>query len=208
MAHIRSQRAALVAAALALVLMASSAHALPRLSVRAFDNKAGSDTEAPAAAITDMMVTELRNAKLFTLIEREKLDYVTQEQELAASGMMDPSTAPEMGMIKGARYSMTGAVTICQYNAKAGGVYIPGIVGGVAAGRTGYVTLDIRIIDNQTSEVVYASAKEGKSKEEAYGILSAFGGFGKVEYGGILASAARDSVRQHVAALREIEFDE
>ena len=186
---------------------ASPAHAAPTLSVRVFDNKAGSDAEAPAAAITDMMVTELSKARIFSILEREKLEYIAQEQKLAMSGLMDESTAPEVGQLKGARYSMTGAITVYNYNAKAGAIYIPGIAGGAAAGKTAYVTLDIRIIDNQTGEVVYASAEEGKAKREASGILSQFGGFGSASYGGILATAARDSVRKHVESLKDADFE-
>ena len=191
---------------LALAIFSSAADiacAAPTLSVRTFDNKAGGDAEAPAAAITDMMTTELSKAGIFNLLEREKLDYIAQEQKLAMSGLMDESTAPQIGQLKGARYSMTGAITVYSYNAGAGAIYIPGIVGGAAAAKTAYVTLDIRIIDNETGEVVYAAAEEGQSKREASGILSQFGGFGKASYGGILATAARDSVKKHVAALAE-----
>ena len=80
-----------------------------RLAVREFENKAGGDI--PASAITEMMTTELYEAGLFTLVEREKLHYVGEEIRLSQSGLMDESTAPELGKIKGAQYSMTGAVT-------------------------------------------------------------------------------------------------
>ena len=194
--------------ALALFLsVTAAAYAAPTLSVRAFDNKAGGDAEAPAAAITDMMVTELSKAGVFNLLEREKIDYIAQEQKLAMSGLMDESTAPQVGQLKGARYSMTGAITVYSYNASAGAIYIPGIAGGAAAAKTAYVTLDIRIIDNETGEVVYAAAMEGQAKREAEGILTRFGGFGKASYGGILATAARDSVRKHVSALEERDLE-
>jgi curli biogenesis system outer membrane secretion channel CsgG len=188
--------------------IAAAAHAAPTLSVRVFDNKAGDDAEAPAAAITDMMITELSKAKIFNILEREKLDYIAQEQKLAMSGLMDESTAPKVGQLKGARYSMTGAITVYDYNAKGGAIYIPGIIGGAAAGKTAYVTLDIRIIDNETGEIVYASAEEGKAKREASGILSQFGGFGGASYGGILATATRDSVRKHVESLKGAELED
>jgi curli biogenesis system outer membrane secretion channel CsgG len=199
-----------IAVFLALALfsfMTVAAYAAPTLSVRAFDNKAGADAEAPAAAITDMMTTELSKAGIFNLLEREKLDYIAQEQKLSMSGLMDESTAPEIGRLKGARYSMTGAITVYNYNASAGAIYIPGIAGGAAAAKTAYVTLDIRVIDNETGEVVYAAAEEGRAKREAAGILSLFGGFGKASYGGILATAARDSVKKHVAALTESDWE-
>jgi curli biogenesis system outer membrane secretion channel CsgG len=201
-----TKRAAVVLALVVFLSVTAAAYAAPTLSVRAFDNKAGEDAEAPAAAITDMMITELSKAGIFNLLEREKLDYIAQEQKLAMSGLMDESAAPKVGQLKGARYSMTGAITVYRYNAGAGAIYIPGIVGGAAAGKTAYVTLDIRVIDNETSEVVYALAQEGQAKREAAGILTRFGGFGNASYGGILATAARDSVNKHVSALAESDW--
>ena len=70
----------------------------PRLSVREFDNK--TDAKIPAAAITEMMTTELYKAGLFNLLEREKLQYVADEIKLGQSGLVDESTAPELGKIK------------------------------------------------------------------------------------------------------------
>jgi curli biogenesis system outer membrane secretion channel CsgG len=188
--------------------VASSADAKPTLSVRAFDNKAGSGTQVPAQAVTDMMTTELYEAGLFSLVEREKLDYVGEEIRLGQSGLVDSSTAPEVGKIKGARYTMTGAITVYHYNATGGAVYIPGIAGGAAAARTAYVTLDIRVIDTATSEIVYAAAEQGDARQEAGGILTAFGGFATGSYGGILATATRDSVRKHAETMKTIDWQE
>jgi curli biogenesis system outer membrane secretion channel CsgG len=198
----------LLVCALFIAAVSGSAEAKPGLSVRAFDNKAGGGTEAPASAITEMMTTELYNADIFILLEREKLDYVAEEIRLGQSGLMDPSTAPEVGKIKGARYTMTGAITVYYYNASGGYVYVPGIAGAGAAGQTAYVTLDIRVIDTATGEVVYAKAEQGEAKREAAGIVTAFAGFAKGSYGGILATATRDSVVKHVESLKKKTWEE
>ncbi|MCL1941546.1 MAG: CsgG/HfaB family protein, partial [Synergistaceae bacterium] len=178
----------------------------PRLSVRSFENKTD-ERDVPASAITEMMTTELYNSGIFSLMEREKLDLVADEIRLGQSGLMDESTAPELGKIKGAQYTMTGAVTMYYYNAKGAIVPIPGIIGGVgAAGKTAYVTLDIRIIDTSTGEVVYAAAEQGKANREVGGLLTIYGGFGGASYGGILAAATRDSVRKHVETMEEYDW--
>ena len=85
------------------------------------------------------MTTELYEAGLFTLVEREKLHYVGEEIRLSQSGLMDESTAPELGKIKGVQYSMTGAVTEYHYKAAGGAVPIPGIGGVGGASNTAYV---------------------------------------------------------------------
>ena len=66
---------------------------------------------------------------------------------------------PELGRIKGAQYSMTGAVTEYYYKAAGGAIPIPGVGGIGGASNTAYVTLDIRIINNETGEVAYAAAE-------------------------------------------------
>lgn len=180
-----------------------AAEAKPGLSVRAFDSKINTCSSAEAAAITEMMTTELFNADIFSILEREKLEYVGEEIRLGQSGLVDPSTAPEVGKIKGARYTMTGAITVYYYNASGGYVHVPGILGAGAASKTAYVTIDLRVIDTATSEVVYANAEQGEAKREVEGILSAYAGFARGSYGGILASATRDSVIKHVQSMKK-----
>jgi len=200
------KKAVIYSLVLCLFLLAGSAYAnyfdKPRLSVRAFDNKTD-NRSVPAAAITEMMTTELFNSGLFNLVEREKLNYVADEIRLGQSGLVDASTAPELGMIKGAQYAMTGAITVYRYNTKAGALPIPrmGVIG--AAANTGYVTLDIRIIDNTTSEIVYAAVETGSANREGGGLVTRYGGFAAGSHGGILASATRDAVMKHVKSMVE-----
>ncbi|MDR1917004.1 MAG: CsgG/HfaB family protein [Synergistaceae bacterium] len=190
------------------ILAAARADAKPRIAIRAFDNKAGSGTSVPADAITDMMTTELQNAGIFSLMEREKLDYIAEEIKLGQSGLVDESTAPELGKIKGAQYTMTGAITLYFYNASGGVVYVPGILGAGAASNTAYVTIDLRIVSNTTGEVVYAAAEQGEAKREVAGLVTRFGGFANASYGGILAAATRDSVIKHVETMKQKNWED
>jgi curli biogenesis system outer membrane secretion channel CsgG len=175
----------------------------PRLAVREFQNK--TEGSIPAAAITEMMTTELFKIGLFNLVERERLDYIADEIRLGQSGLVEESTAPELGRIKGAQYTMTGAVTLYYYNSGGGVVYLPGVVGGLLS-RTAYVTLDIRIIDNSTSEVVYAAVEQGASNQTLGGVGTPVGAFGGGKTGGILAAATRDSVVKHAKTMKEIFY--
>ena len=188
---------------LCLFLLGSSAFAAdrPSLAVRVFDNK--TDGNPPAAAITDMMTTELFNAGIFSLVERERLEYVADEIRLGQSGLMDMSTAPEVGRIRGAQYSMTGAITLYYYNASAGTIFLPGVAAGLVS-NTGYVTLDLRIIDNATSEVVYAAAEQGASNQTIGGIATGFAAFGQGRIGGVLAGATRNAVMRHVDRMKAV----
>ena len=153
-----------------------------------------------------MMTTELFKAGLFNLLEREKLHYVAEEIKLGQSGLVDESTAPELGKIKGAQYTMTGAVTLYYYNSTGGVVYLPGIVGGLLS-RTAYVTLDIRIIDTATSEVVYAAAEQGAANQTAGGVVLPIAAFGSGKTGGLLATATRNSVIKHVETMKTVNWE-
>ena len=200
----RMRRSRMIWAVAASLLLCGAAWARPRLTVRAFEDRTG-ERGVPVLAITDMMTTELSKAGIFSLMERERLDYIADEIRLGQSGLMDAETAPELGRLKGAQYTLTGAVTLYRYNAKGGAVVLPG-VGGAMAAKTAYVVLDVRIIDNETGEIVYAAVQQGRATREAKGIGAAFPGFvgggATVSYGGILATATRDAVRAHV---REME---
>ena len=190
--------------------LAGSAYALPRMAVRAFEDRS-EEGKAPAGAVMDMMVTELNKAGVFDLMERERLDYIAEEIRLGQSGLVDPSTAPAVGKIKGVQYTMTGAITLYYYSEKGSGFALP-ILGSATQAKTAYVMLDIRIIDNSTGAIIYTSNQLGQSKQVAKGALATYKGFFIGSYnrttGGILASATRDAVMKHVAAIKAIEWKE
>ncbi|MBQ7155740.1 MAG: hypothetical protein IJR85_09335 [Synergistaceae bacterium] len=192
------------------LVLAGSASARPRIAVRAFEDRS-EEGKAPAAAIMDMMVTELNKAGVFDLMERERLDYIADEIKLGQSGLMDPSTAPKVGKIKGVQYTMTGAITLYYYAEKGSGFALP-VLGMATQAKTAYVVLDIRIIDNSTGEIVYTADQVGEAKQVAKGAIAAYKGFFIGSYnrttGGLLATAARDSVMKHVAAIKAQEWEE
>ena len=194
---------------LVLTLTVNAVDAKPRLAVRSFEDKT-QEQDAPASAIMDMMVTELDKSGIFELIEREKFDYIAEELELSHSGLIDPSMVLEIGKIHSAQYTLTGAITLYYYNEKKSGFSI--LVGSTVEAKTAYVTLDIRILSNTTSKVIYSATKQGKSKQisKSSGLefRELFAGSRNKTYGGILASATRDAIMQHVSAIKAREWKE
>lgn len=190
-------------------IIIGQAWGLPRVAIRAFEDRT-EEGDAPAAAVMDMMVTELDNAGLFNLVEREKLDYVAAEIRLGQSGLMDPATAPAIGKIKGAQYTMTGAITLYYYNEKAeSGIVLPSIgsLFGTAAAKTAYVDLDIRVIDNSTGEIIYTAVQRGVATQASRepGLFNS--GYNRT-YAGILATATRDAVMKHIGGLSKKNWEE
>lgn len=193
-----------ILAVILLLCAISPAYGLPRLSVRAFEDRTP-DNDAPASAVMDMMVTELDKAGIFSLLERERLDLIAAEQKLNIEGLVDPDSAIKVGKLKGAQYMMTGAITLYYYDEKGKGIALP-VLGSASTARTAYVMLEIRIFDNSTGEIVYTSDQLGTAKREAKGAIAAYRGFFIGKYarttGGILASATRDAVMKHVSAMK------
>ena len=190
--------------------LAGGGAAKPRLTVSEFKNKTDErGMNVPTKAIRDMMVTELSKARLFSLMERENLDEIFDEINLGESGLMDPETAPKVGKLKGASYMLSGAVTVYHYHSGGGVIAVPHLAGG-AASKTAYVVLELRIYNTETGEIMYAEVKEGKAKRESGGLVALFPGFGigggGGSYGGILASATRDAVEQHVKEMKEYDW--
>ncbi|MBQ6972833.1 MAG: SEL1-like repeat protein [Synergistaceae bacterium] len=185
-----------------MAMLADSASLIrPRIAIVAFDDKS-EEGKALASAILNMMVTELYKTGAFTLLERERLEAVASEQRLGQSGLVDPSTAVKLGRIAGAQYIMTGAVTLYYYNEKASGLALP-IIGTSAKAKTAYVVIDLRIIDVETSEIVYAYDQIGEATNKERKSIASYSKMA----GGLLGLATRDAVGKHVSAMRGLNLE-
>ena len=96
----------------------------------------------------------------FSVIEREKLAMVMQEQGLSSSGALDQQTAAKIGKILGVKYIVTGGIDKFAINTTKGG--FRGI-GGTYTNAEAEISL--RFIDTTTAERVIAlSAKDSVKK--------------------------------------------
>ena len=164
----------------------------PSISIQLFEDRSGAN--APGEAITEMLTTELVSADKFKIMEREKIIMSTNEQAMADTGLMDMDTAPERGKLKGADFSITGAITEFRTDSGAGVIPIPGL-GGIAIGsHTATVMLDLRVVNNRTGEVIAAIREKGSSNATVGGLATQYGGFGGGKTGGVLAGATHKVV--------------
>ncbi|MBR2207980.1 MAG: hypothetical protein IJ859_04130 [Synergistaceae bacterium] len=72
------------------------------------------------------------------------------------------------------------------------------MLGAETKAKTAYVVIDLRVIDVETGEIVYAQDKTGKATQNAK--KSTLKDYNKV-VGGLLDAATRDAVSKHVSAL-------
>lgn len=137
------------------LVYASPVYAKVRVAVMDFENKAQYGDWRIGRGASDMLATELVKLGKYSVIERDKLSSLLKEQDLGASGRIDPSTAAKIGKVLGVDYVVTGAVT--EYGQSSGG----GGGGGVHVGKKGYhAAVDVRIINASTGEIVFADSGE------------------------------------------------
>jgi TolB-like protein len=69
------------------------------------------DLSALEIGIQQMLLTELAQNSSLRIVERSLLRDILAEQDLGASGRVDPQTAANLGRLVGARYIVTGQFT-------------------------------------------------------------------------------------------------
>ncbi|WEN14842.1 CsgG/HfaB family protein [Rhodanobacter sp. AS-Z3] len=181
-------RTSLLGAALALALTiggAALAREAPTMTVAVIDftNQTSSANwwnGDVGNQLADVLSNELSATGDFKVVERQKIDAVLAEQDLAASSRMRPGSTPHTGNVTGAQYLVTGSVAAYTEDTSntGGGVNIAGFrVGG---GKSeAYIAIDLRVIDAETSEVVYSRTVEGHSSSGGVnlrGFVSGVGG--------------------------------
>lgn len=160
----------LVACAAALVASAAAqAQQKPVVAVASFTNASGSAASRwwnsdVGDQLGNVLSNELSSTGRFTVVERQEVDAVLTEQDFAASGRVRQGSGPATGNITGARYLVTGAVSAYTEDTSksGGGLNFRGYRIGGGKSKA-YVAVDLRVIDSETSEVVYSRTVEGRS---------------------------------------------
>jgi len=165
----------------------------PVLGVAEFQNTSGAGWWRGGMGwdLAGMLASELASSGEFRVVERSKLEKVLQEQDLGASGRVRRRTAAKIGRITGAQYLVFATITAYEESVKGtgGGISIgPISIGGKK--EDAYVSVDLRVVDSTTSEIVLSRAIEahagggGLSGGIHFGVVDAnLGGFEKTPAG-------------------------
>ena len=138
-----------------------------RVAISAFDYKAAKRGDI-GEGMADMLADSLFNTGRFIVLEREHLNEVTQEQDLANSGRFNQSTAAPIGQLEGAQLLIRGSITAFEPACKGGSLII-------VSGNQACVSINIRIIDAATGRVVNATTVDGTSASNSVGLIFARG---------------------------------
>lgn len=106
------------------------------------------------SGVADIFLSEAFRSGQFRITERAELGRVLDEQNLAVSGRVDPATAADVGRITGAELIVLGSLSEFSIDTVGGGGGVLGAFGGGAQTVTARVTVDIRVVDSVTAEIV------------------------------------------------------
>ncbi|MFO1494449.1 MAG: CsgG/HfaB family protein [Lysobacterales bacterium] len=175
----------------------------PVVAVIEFENQSGAGWWRGGVGweLAGMLSNELSATGAFKVLEREQIQAVLEEQNMAASGRIAPGTGAKMGKVTGAQYLIAGTVTAYEEETAStgGGISFGGVsVGGKS--EKAYLAVDLRVINATTGEVDYSRTIEGQAKGGGMSLGLYRGGFG-----GSLASENKTPAGKAIrAALVEI----
>jgi curli biogenesis system outer membrane secretion channel CsgG len=139
--------AASLVAPLSLFGMRHEPEGKPTVAVMYFNNGALSqhdDYEPLRKGIADVLITELAANDSIRVVERDQLQKLLEEQDLATSGRVDEATAVKVGKLLGAQHM---------------------IFGGFVIDMKGRMRLDARAVNVETSEIEYVSTVSDKADD-------------------------------------------
>ncbi len=164
-------------------------------------------TGVPVNGIEAIVIDSLAQTGRFRLVERTELGSILDEQDLSTSGRIAKPSGAATGNVLGAEYLVQVVITDYESNTsgKSGGVggllkskvpLLGGIGGGKSSGRVG---LNVRLIDAETSEIVFTKQIESVISETNL----SFGGIGfgsDAILGGFMSSYSKTPIGQAVIA--------
>ena len=174
-----------------------------RIGVIGFDSKAEGVSQEQADIVTDLFTRTLASSKTIAVYERERLAKVGEEIKLSMSGLVDMSTAIEVGKIAGVQYILMGSVTELSERMSGGAIPLFGLPVALGGGEHGAkATIDVRLIDMTTSETRLALSESGTSTNSASAVSVMGLSFAEAEFGGLQARAIADAVNRLAHGIR------
>jgi curli biogenesis system outer membrane secretion channel CsgG len=132
------------------------------------------------SSVSDELTPALFNTGKFRLIEREQIHKVLAEQNLGDSGRIEPRTAARLGRILGAQILIIGKVTEFSTDSKGAAVDTPRGVGFGIRSNTARVTIDARMVDTTSAEILATASGHGEKKQTSIGLRV---DFTRIEFG-------------------------
>lgn len=142
-------------------LTVSGEAAKKTVAVMPMENVSGFGDANVAEIMTEAFIVAIQNSGRYSVIERSQMGTVLKEQGFQ-SLTSDSSSAAAVGKLTGANYSIVGKVTMATVvpNNNRGLLAGSGLEGFVDPYK-GKVAVDIRFVNNDTGELIFAKSFEG-----------------------------------------------
>lgn len=176
------KRLSLLALAVSFVLaLPLAAGDRPVIGVAEFtnDTSAGWWYGGAGRDLAGMLSNELQGTEKFRIVERDKLDRVLAEQDLADSGRIAKGTGAKIGKVTGAQYLVFATVSSYEENVTNSGAGISYHGIGIGGRKDeAYIAIDLRVVDTTTGEIAYSRSVEARSGGYGLNLGLYRGGFG------------------------------
>jgi curli biogenesis system outer membrane secretion channel CsgG len=174
-----------------------------RVGVVAFEDKTAYGKGRLGTSASDILTTELFRTGLFIVVERAQIDKVLREQQLSQTGIIQQKSAVQAGQILGLNAIIMGSIS--QF-----GVRVEGMDFGVYKEKvqTAECTVDVRVVDTTTGQVIFADAGKGKYEKrlsELFG-MGQRGGYDETMGQNALRASIAKFMDQMVAKISETEW--
>ena len=156
------------------VAQAADIHSYPTVAVMQFGNKAITSQGMRAYefdSASEYAIYQLLASGWFDLVDYEQLGNIAKMHEINMSGLVDQSTAVQLGKFAGAQFMVVGNVT--GLTTKTSGFdYQHGNRGGAGVDvRTVIANVSIRVVDIETGRIVGAGLGKGESTSSSVEIV-------------------------------------
>ncbi len=135
-----------------------------RLGMIKFTTKAKGVTEEQAAAIGDIFARTLANSKSLMIVERERIEEIANEHHLTKAGRFEDDDVIELGKLITCKYMLLGAVTNLEKKTSTTDFWLLS-----ETHQDVSATIDIRIVDVETSKVIMTFSESGSSSRKGDG---------------------------------------
>ena len=136
----------------------------PRIAVKPFVRKTAKGGGGIGRSLSDMLADSLFNTNRFIVLERERLDEVIAEQDLADSSRFRQETVAPKGELEGAELLIKGTITQFEPDCRGGSLLLIGA-------KQSCVAITLRIIDVKTGRIVNSTTVEGTSGSGGVGLV-------------------------------------
>jgi len=159
-----------------------------------------------ARGLTEVLTSVLIKTGRVTVLERSAIQQLDAEQALTAAGKVTKESGALQGALLGAHAIITGDITGFTFNKSAVGGGLTILRGFSVSGEkvSAEVTIDLRLIDASTGEVIYSAKGNGKADQSVFGADLTKGDKAQsleAQVNAPLGQASRTAVQDAVTAL-------